>query len=152
MDKSNIEQAIKDGPEAVEKLIQAETDRRVTSAREKWEKDLPQAVDDEIKARQDREKQQAEKRLRISEEIGAHFEGSNIDAETWGDMIDIDGLMDLEDSERTAKIEAEAQRITTAIDRVLKKKFAGKAPEGTDESAEVNEDAAFKAKLLEKMR
>jgi len=152
VDKSNIEQAIKDGPEAVEKLIQAETDRRVTQAREKWEKDLPQAVDDEIKARQDREKQKADKRLQISEEINAHFEGSNIDAETWGDMIDIDGLMDLEDSERTAKIEAEAQRITTAIDRVLKKKFAGKTPEGTDESAEVNEDAAFKAKLLEKMR
>jgi hypothetical protein len=152
VDKSNIEQAIKDGPEAVEKLIQAETDRRVTSAREKWEKDLPQAVDDEIKARQDREKQQAEKRLRISEEIGAHFEGSNIDAETWGDMIDIDGLMDLEDSERTAKIEQTAQHIRTALERVLKEKYRSKTPAGTDENAEVNEDAAFKAKLLEKMR
>lgn len=153
MNQATIEKAIAEGAEAVEKLIQAETDRRVTQAREKWEKELPTMVEQEIETRQAREKERAEQRLTISQQIDAAFEGSGITADTWGDLIDVDGLLDLDDAARTEKIEAEAQRVQGVIDRVLKSKFVGKAPAGTDENADTGTpEQAFKQQLIQNMR
>lgn len=133
MNTEQITEAMQAGEEAVEKLIQAETDRRVTQARQTWEKDLPELVESEITKRQQKEKELADKRTAISEEIQAHFEGSKIDSQVWGELIDIDGLTELEGSERTAKIQSETQRIQELVDGVLKSHYAGKAPDRGDD-------------------
>lgn len=152
MDTKQITEAIQAGPAEVEKLIQAETDRRVTQARQSWEKDLPELVETEITKRQQKEKELADKRTAISEEIQAHFEGSKIDSQVWGEMIDIDGLTELEGSERTAKIESEAQRIQELVDGVLKSHYSGKAPERDTSADHTTPEAAYKNQILDNMR
>lgn len=132
MKQETITEAIEKGPEAVEKLIQAETDRRVNQARETWEKDLPDLVNAEIQQREEKEKELANKRLEISEEIQARF-GDWIDADTWGTLVDVDGLISLEGEERTEAITKEVSRVTGAIDRVLKRKFSGNKPDAGDD-------------------
>lgn len=142
MDKETIQTAIENGPEAVEKLIQSETDRRVQQARDTWESEIPEKVDAEIERRAEHEKQMAAKRTEISQEIGARFEGTKVDPETWGAMIDVDGLLALEGDERTEAIDREAQRVTGLVDRVLKSQYSGKAPVRGEERTMTSQDVA----------
>ena len=157
MDKAQIQTAIQDGPEAVQKLIESEADRRVNAAvetaRKKWDTELPATIDAEIQRRTEQAEKDKQERLAISQEIDQHFEGTGIDPETWTDMLDIDGLLKLEGEERTARIEQVTGRIIGTVDRALKEKFRSKAPEGTPlDDGEGDSEAAFKSQLLENMR
>lgn len=157
MDTATIEKAIADGPEAVQRLIESESDRRVNAALEtargKWETELPQRVDTEIAKRQEQEQRQAEEREAITSEINKRFDGTGIDSGMWADLIDVDGLLSLEGEERTAAIDQQTERIVSTFDRIVKARFSTAPPEGTPPGdLEDNAESAFRKTLLENMR
>lgn len=152
-DTQILTQAIEAGPEAVQKLIESEADRRVNAAvetaRQKWETELPGHVETEIQRRNDEHEKQTAARLEIAEAIQARFDGTKIDADTWAEFIDVEKLIGLAPEERNQKIDEQTERVISAIDRTIKQRFSGRTPDATREEDPV---AGFKSKLLESMR
>lgn len=147
MDTEAIEKAISEGATAVQKLLQAEGDRRVAEAQRKWENALPEKVEAEITRRKEEEEKVTAERQAVTEEIQAALQGTSVDADVWADAFDVDGLLSLEGDGRTAAIKQRAEQLVTAIDSELKKRYNTDSP---DSGVSTTEEVEFKNKLLGK--
>lgn len=152
MEIEDIQKAIEAGPEAVKKIIDSEADRRVNAAvetaRQKFEAELPERIDTEIEQRKEQRERQEQERAAIAAEIDKRFEGTSVTQDIWADMIDMDGLLKLEGEDRTAKIDQEAERVGSTVDKFVKSQYSGRVPTRMAEDSE----SAFKNQLLENMK
>lgn len=154
MNDEEIKQAIAGGEDAVKALVQTISDRRVNeaveTARKKWDALFPDRLEEEIKRREERREQEAANRVAVADALREKF-GKAIPEDTWGDLIDVDGIAKLEGDARTAKIDEEAQRVQGIVEKFAKRTYGDKTPPAAT-SLEDAEQESFKRTLIEKMR
>ncbi len=140
MELADVKQFLEEHSEdqEVAKFLDSIADKRVTQARQKWEQELDEKVEQEIQRRQEAEKVQAER----MEEIDNRFKAHSIDPELGRRFLDDVGALSDEDLEPA--VEKAIEQAKDVQERLIKTRFAGKAPEAPAEKDEGGEATEFR--------
>jgi len=122
----------------VGRLLDSIADKRVTQARQKWEKELNGRVEAEIQRRVEAEKALAER----METIENRFKELGIDLELGRSFLGDVGALSEEDLEPA--IEKAVEQSRGIQERLIKGRYAGKAPEAPAEKKDGGEHAEFR--------